>query len=374
MLHPKVFAARPGSSRNWRWPIAASAMALLAWGARAWATRDPDLVEGLYVGEVFPRVRVILLALTSRSPVSVAETLLLSIVSLGTVWGVAVMVALRAGRCRLRDVTIRGARCLLWLAPLYLAFLLLWGFHYARVPLIERLGLDASPPRQAELERLAERMVAEAMIWRAQAVEDANGVFRLRDGRASLTAGIREIIEGNPDPLLPGPLPVLRMAWLSPILSALGISGIYIPFTGEPHINAQVPEAHLPCVACHEVAHAAGHAGEDEANFMAWWACARSPRADFRYSGALVALEYLLGALAADDPQGAAARVEGLPAPIRRDLRAAWEFWRRHESLLSRAATDVNDAYLRAQGEPGGVHSYGEMVTLLVAWHRPRPD
>ena len=46
------------------------------------------------------------------------------------------------------------------------------------------------------------------------------------------------------------------------------------------------------------------------------------------------------------------------------------EWSRRYRSGLTRAAEHMNNAYLKSQGEPRGVKSYGAMVDLLLAERR----
>ena len=160
-------------------------------------------------------------------------------------------------------------------------------------------------------------------------------------------------------------------------MSLVGISGIYFPFTGEPHVNAELPACQLPFVACHEIAHRLGFAREDEANFLAWLACRDHPDADFRYAGALAALRHALAVLALVDPAAFAVERERLAEPVLRDLRDLEAFWSRWRGPLAELGSAVNDAYLTAQGELEGVASYGRVVDLLLAerrWRARRGD
>ena len=54
------------------------------------------------------------------------------------------------------------------------------------------------------------------------------------------------------------------------MLSYLGISGIFIPFTCEANVNATLPDWEIPFTACHELAHQRGFAREDEANYVGY--------------------------------------------------------------------------------------------------------
>jgi hypothetical protein len=154
-------------------------------------------------------------------------------------------------------------------------------------------------------------------------------------------------------------------------MSRLGITGIFFPFTGEAHVNREVPAPDVPFTASHELAHFRGFAREDEASYVGYLACRSHPDQDFRYSGSLVASAYLMGALAEVDP-AAARRLQARRSPgVRRDLEALRAWSERYRGRVEAASQRVNDAYLRSQGQKDGIRSYGRMVDLLVADHRP---
>jgi hypothetical protein len=159
---------------------------------------------------------------------------------------------------------------------------------------------------------------------------------------------------------------------LSPLLSRVGIAGIYIPFTAEPLVNGLLPQAELPFSASHEIAHAQGFAREDEANFVGYLACRGHGDPDFRYSGTLVASFYVMSALAGSDAAAARALEDLRSEAVRRDVAAILAWNARYAGALRDAGEKVNDAYLRSQGAREGVRSYGRMVDLLVAERRPR--
>ena len=131
-----------------------------------------------------------------------------------------------------------------------------------------------------------------------------------------------------------------------------------------------MPDPELPFAASHEIAHERGFAREDEANYLGYLACRLHPHPDFRYSGLLAASVYAQNALyRADRP--AWDRIEKMrSAGVRRDLDALRAWSERHRGRASRAAERVNDAYLKSQGQAGGVQSYGRVVDLLLAERR----
>jgi len=172
-------------------------------------------------------------------------------------------------------------------------------------------------------------------------------------------------------PALAARRPLLRRAFLSPALSRLGISGIYSPFTAEAHVNGEVAPWLLPFTAAHELAHYRGFAREDEANFIAWQVLRRCPEPALAYSGTLAATAHLLAQLGRDDPAALEALRGRLHADVAADLEANRAFWRaRRTPVVTDLARSSNDAYLRSQGQPEGLRSYGRMVDLLIAERR----
>lgn len=256
----------------------------------------------------------------------------------------------------------------------YLVFLLAWGLNYDRPPVARLLGLDPAPAAAAEVHALCRELLAAAAAERDGLPEDARGVLRLWDGALG---ALGRAPEGYArlavlQPLFAGPRRAPKPLATSKLFSHLGISGIYVPFTGEANVNVDVPAPALPFAACHELAHQRGFAREDEASFVGYLACRAHPDADFRYSAAF---EGFLESLAALQPfAGAAARSlarEAAPG-VRRDW-AALEAWaRRHAGPAQTLSRAVNDAYLRSQGQADGVRSYGRVVDLLLAERRAR--
>jgi uncharacterized protein DUF3810 len=329
------------------------------------ASRRPEAVERYFTRALYPALGGRLACLTAALPFSLAELVGAAVLAL---------VAFRLARWRprrpfVRRLLERSAGLPLVAAVLYVAFLLLWGLNYQRLPFARSTGLDVRPAAWAELVSLGAVLVERANRAREGLTEDATGVMRLADGRPAALlrteTGFRAAAPRYP--LLAGacarPKPLLS----SPVFSWLGITGIYSPFTGEANVNLTVPDPELPFSAAHEVAHLRGFAREDEASFVGSLACRLHPDPDFRYSGQLVASIHVLNAVAAVD-RGAWQRLDReRSAGTRRDLEALAAWAARYKSPVERFSERVNDAYLRSQGQAQGVLSYGRVVDLLIA-------
>ena len=339
------------------------------------ASRFPAIVERGYSTGLYPVIAAAGARLSGRLPFSLAE---------GLVAAFALLVSWRAVRFVAKAARRRGYLREAWLPAvanvtiaagiLYLTFLLVWGLNYAREPFAVAAGLDASPPSVAELRAACADLVQRANALREGLPEDARGVMRLTDGlagaRGRAEAGYRHA--GAVHAVLAGRSSPAKPIVASRVFSYLGITGIFFPWTGEPNVNADVPDPDLPFAIAHEMAHAHGFAREDEAGYVGYLACRFHPDPDFRYSGVLAASIYALNALAGVDRAAHRELADRRSPAVRRDLRALQEWSDRYSGRLSRASRSVNNAYLRSQGQAEGVRSYGRMVDLLVAERRGR--
>lgn len=343
-----------------------SAVALSAAGGRA-----PTLVERWYARGLYPLLSSALSCGSGPVPVSIAEIGLVAALFLVGWRLVRMLRALRPSGW--------GAATGLFLADstlvaggLALAFMLLWGLNYRRLPFATSAGLDATPAPSAALRDLAVFLAGRANTLREGREEDALGVMVTQGGFRSVLARTAAGFQAAAPryPILRGgcvrPKPLL----LSEMVSWLGLTGIYSPFTGEANVNVGTPESELPFSASHEAAHLRGFAREDEANFVAYLACRFHPDPDFNYSGLLAASVHASNALFTVDRE-AWREVEAKRSPaVARDLGALRAWAARYEGAASRAAERVNDTYLRSQGQAEGVRSYGRMVDLLLAERR----
>lgn len=340
---------------------------------RILAARNPEIVEHAYARSIYPRISAILTTATGWAAFSLAEVVFVILVLAGLV--AVVRGTRRAWRTPARGRAFGDALLRITLAAgaTYLVFLLLWGLNYQRQPLAVSVGLPMQAPHPGELEAACAELMRQSDQMRASLEEDGNGIVFVRGGipgslsRASL--GYRAL--DDPWPVVAGDVVPAKRVILSPVLARLGISGIFVPFTGEANVNTTLPEWTLPFVAAHEIAHQRGFAREDEANYLAYASCARHPDPAARYSAALEGSLFALAALRASDPAAHEALHTRRSPAVRRDLDALEAWRRRYEGRAAAVQEKVNDAYLRAQGEDG-VITYGRMVDLLLAERRAR--
>ncbi len=353
----------------------------------------PQVVETLYGRWLYPRIAPFIGIPAHAWSVSLVQLIAFLLV-VGLAGGL-----IRAIRRAIRRRSWTAGfgpphRTIALLAVIVWVFQIAWGLNYARPSLARRLKLRevaAEPANLAPLVRTlahevnaSYRLAIEARQYESSAtaapdsapaglgVEAAGSrsPVTLRIDRRvvadRLTAGYVWLIPAFQSRPLPPPKHPRPLGW---VLTRLGISGFYFPITAEATVNAALPHALVPFVAAHEMAHQRGIAPEDEANFMAYLACRESGLAAARYSGSLGAFGLAWNALARFAPDSARAIGPGvLDAGPRADRSRIREFWARHEGPAFQAMDRVNDAYLRANAQRGGVASYGRAVDLLLAY------
>jgi len=338
------------------------------------ASKAPEIVESVYSRSVYPAIARSMALLTGWLPFSVAELLAVSLVA-WIAWSVARAARhLVQGRRSVRNVLLHGGVGVLAVVGcLYGLGIFLWALNHQRLPLAVSAGLDVSPGSAEELRSLTRQLVAQANTLREQVEEDRDGVMLLAHGRADALRRARLGFDriGREYAFLNGrhvgrPKGVL-LSW---VMSWIGPSGIYSPYTGEPNVNMHLPQSEFPSTVCHEMAHQLGLAREDEANFVGYLAARAHPDVDFQYAGTLEALSYSLRALAGIDRDSYRAALDSCSAGVKRDWAAERAHAQRHRTQWTKVSRRINDAYLKSQGTTDGVRSYGRMVDLLIGEQR----
>ena len=331
-----------------------------------------EWVEEIHARYVYPFFANTLGWLLSLVPFGVLEIL---IILLGAallfyvVWTVVGAIRIREGR---KGRLYRFALNLLAGASVvYFGFVLFMGLNYYRAPITDYLEISVQKSTKEELYDLCELLVHDCNFYRKQLTEE-EGVANLQDGNFYQTAdGARQAYAA-----LEQELPVLQAADIrnkplltSKLFSMVLTTGIYIPF--ESGINVDVPAHTIPATMCHELTHFRGFMREDEANFLGYLACMRSPRADFRYSGSMLAFGYAFNALYEEDLELAREIAQLCEEGMLRDIQWESDYWAPYRNtVISNTSNQIYDQYLQSNNQESGIKSYGEMVDLLLAYYR----
>jgi len=325
----------------------------------AFAPLPPTLVERAYSLGFFAALQPRLTSLSNLTGIALLDVQIVLVVS-GWV-ALALRDLIRSSRVhRWRTLARIGLRTLSWSAAAYLAFLVIWGFNYRRVRLVDRLDFGA------------DRVTADAALALAgQAVEQMNTLHQpaheqgwsapdvadpiLADalgGAVRDVGGVNRVVVGRPKRTL--------LDWY---FRRAAVSGMTNPYFLETLIASDVLPFERPMVHAHEWSHLAGIANEGEANFVAWIACVRSTPSH-RYSAWLALYSDLLPSIARADRTALVARVG--PGP-REDLRTIRDRYLRNVSpAVSTVGWRLYDSYLKANRVESGTASYAEVVRIVL--------
>ncbi len=252
-------------------------------------------------------------------------------------------------------------------------FTLAWGLNYHRATIAQMLRLDIRERPVEELADLMARLATDANNYRYLLPEDDYGIFDPGTDAEILQAATDACMAlGARFAPFDRPFPKAKPLLSSALFSRMGISGVYNPLMSEANVNVAEPKLLLSSHACHELAHMAGFAREDEANFLAFLASRYSSDLHVRYSGTVMALIHVENALFARDEELYYEVRELYYDRLERDLKDHYDYWHSQEGPVRDAIEEVNDAYLKSQGEESGIDSYGEMVDLLLAFYDMR--
>lgn len=327
----------------------------------------PTLTERLYSESIYPHVVGFLSFFSRPLGFSLAEilicVLLLTILAAIIRW--SLLLYLRRTE-RLKRVC-KSVRFSLWcMSGVLWVFLLCFGLNYERPLLFDLLGFERRAATEQELETMSVEIVHQ--INENYDVAHASG--RVVPGREEMIRLLEESYNSLPElSLLPrGEYASPKPVYFSGVLTRLGISGIYFPFTAEPNYNADAPDFDLPFAMAHEMAHQRGVARESEANFVAFLVCIKSTDPFVRYSGYRHGLG-VVAELFRVEPEKAKELVKELGPGYREDSRRAALFWAKANGLMGRIGNRFNDLYLRANRVRTGTADYAASTTLIIGYY-----
>jgi hypothetical protein len=335
----------------------------------------PQWVEKAYGGWIYPNVAFVLGGINELFRFSLAESLVVVLLLGFLIWILVKWTRRRHGKKVKWWRKVLRAMAAVWILAGSMAwiFLLFWGFNYARPPLRERLDLSVDEIEGNEVLDAGRRCAVLATSLHSDLGAGSEQPTTLPLDFRTLNDVIDERLRSLAlpgDPIQYGTSPVKKL-FVSKALSYLGVSGVFIPFTGEPSMNGMIPDVFAPIVVAHEKAHQRGITNEGEANFVAFMACSEAEGHTYiRYSAYLYAAAQLIGAASRSLPDEAGKAWELLGEGPVRDLTAVREFWALYAGRLAEIAESINDTYLRSQRIPEGVASYGQVTRLLIALDR----
>lgn len=305
----------------------------------------------------------------SYIPVSAAEVIYLTAVAAAIFWAASLIRALvkepHRGRTAYRYLL--GALCVV--LTVWAGFCLMWGVNYHTDTFQDRSGIVARQGTAEELTALSAYFAEGVSRAAAEVPRDENGLFAAN--RRDILDRAVAVYESSWDQF-----PSLRIRSVRPkefvcsgAMSAMDFTGFYWPFTGEANVNMESPAAFLPSTVIHEMAHQRQIASEQECNFVAIAVCLGSDDPLYRYSGWLMGYVHVSNALYRVDREAWQRLRDSLPGTVRADIQNNNDYWNAVHTSFTDTTQRVYDSFIKANGDPNGVQSYGMVVDLLLSYY-----
>jgi Protein of unknown function (DUF3810) len=372
--------------RLWRRLFTICSFAVLL-GAMWLMARSPTLIESVYARGVGFQLSRALSSLSGVLPFSLAEIALAGVVLYFVVpFFTTTSQVLRRKRSLTNALAGGVLRVAAATVVILFFFYVLWGLNYSRAPLPTRLGWTPLAPATDDAER--ERRVNEIETLAAELMDVTNAAYRAvtssddlgrpserPSGAPGLDIAIDAAFARVQERLKLENGVAASRGRAKPIagsivMSYLGLTGFYFPWTGEANYNRLQPAPTLAHSVAHEKAHQRGFAPEDEASFIGYLTGAMSDDPYAHYSAAFFAQRELVAELARYDLTRTK-RVLGRRLPgVWRDLQSIHAYWGQYEGPATRVSQSVNDRYLKSQGMKRGIATYADSRNLIVLFAR----
>lgn len=315
-------------------------------------------IESGYGRGLFPTIRMIQGFISDLCPVPVIYLLLLGLLIV-LVWTFA-----KKGKKSGLWFVFSAVFCLAF------TFILLWGFHYQRIPFEKEVGLEVRPLDEYAVENefeIATSQVLESREAFGHPMDKPVSGFPAFKGLGQvLLPRVRSVVESWGYPVQ-GKVRA-RLLYPKGILLRFSSSGVYLPWTGEGHIDAGLYPLNWPFVIAHEMTHGYGMANEGVCNFIAYQVCISDPDPFIQYAGALYYWRYTAAEMYRFCPAEVENRIESLPRGIQLDLEAIRKNYDDYPDLIPQWKNLVYDSFLKSQGLKEGVLSYETVLVLTNAW------
>ena len=331
------------------WPL----VALVTFGLTRLFEKYPGVTESFYSGGVYPFVGKSLSVLSSLVPFSLSD-IFYAIIAIGILVLFILLILRRITLGRWAGTMVSTA------AILYILFYWFWGFNYFRQPIHDRIGLNHAQPDDRQFMHVFAGIVNTANQTRPDSMEVAD--------LASLDSAIEQSYRRFAQFLEIGyPMGVRRPKQViaGSFFAKAGISGYYGPFFNEVHLNGKMHPLEMPIVMAHEKAHQFGITSEAETSFYGWLVCYYSDNEVLRYSASLYAIRYFLND--GFRREGFQQVADMISYPVVLDLRSIRDHWlSMRVEKIDKAASKVNDAYLKSNKVKKGVLDYQGVTGLIM--------
>ena len=252
-------------------------------------------------------------------------------------------------------------------------FLVLWGYNYKRLPVERSLDIRPKPLSVNELRSELDTITTLMRLTRAQIPEATDSALHQVFDPTELEAAMRTALTRQ---LALYEFPVdgaVSGRFLRPkgVLLRLSTAGVYLPWTGEGHIDAGLHPLQQPYVLAHELAHGYGFTDEGTCNFWAFLALTNLDDPLLRYLGYFGYWRTLAANYRRYAPEEYRKLYRrDVPPGVKADLSVIYREMDKYPDILPRVRNAVYDGYLKSQGIKEGLKNYSRVIMLVHAWRK----
>jgi hypothetical protein len=346
-----------------RWGIFLAALALVV---RAIAS--PEWVEQYYSRGFFPLFRMFW------------DTLLTSWFPLALLYLLLVVLLVRLIKAFVRWRKLRGTQRL-WSALLGLVgflgwlvftFLLMWGFNYGRIPVEDKLGLTLETPDRSDLQQEVVEEATALVLLRKQIPNTdttaLNAAHFPKNSEDQLRAGLEAVLTYYDYPVVGSVRG--RLVYPKGLFLRFSSAGLYLPWTGEGHIDGGLLRLQQPYTMAHEMAHGYGFGDEGSCSFWAYLTAFRVADPSLQYAIRLGYWRRLAASWRHVDPESYDPFRASLDKGLVADLEAINENNAAYPDIMPKFRDAAYDSYLKAQGIAEGMENYSKVILLVEAWRK----
>lgn len=342
-------------------------------------------VADFYSSKVFPIIALIPNSLSNIFMISLTEVLVFVGIPIGIILIICMIVRVISEICRIgigkavKTLSVFGVKLLSVVLVCVLLFVLMHGMNYRRTPAGVHMGLTGEGFEYEQYVMTLDWAYMGMIDARRQLGEDYCGVAHMSISFDECVYHANLMLEEVSDYFdLEMSKNYIRAKSVmhSHLWSYTGIAGVYDAVLGESNLNTDyVDVGTFPVTLCHELTHAKGYAREYDAETIAILACIESPLPEFRYAG-YRAIFFDLYSEVVRGAQANEAEIydyfgDSRCAPVVRDLKASQMYYQSLEDnwitrLIDSFSEEVNDAFLKSNGQTGGTLTYQVRPNIYV--------
>lgn len=158
----------------------------------------------------------------------------------------------------------------------------------------------------------------------------------------------------------------VNKSYFSEIISYLGFTGYINPITLESNINYNIPVISLPTTISHEIAHQIGYSSESEANYYAIKSTISNKNNFIKYSGSLLALQYIISELQYTDSDYLKLKLSEINKGVIENIEEKRKFNLKYKNPIEPYIKKLYDIFLKKNNQVYGIRSYNMVVNLLI--------